>query len=223
MVANALKSHLFRSKGNTFFASGVSNSQCNDVKQFTRERELLLDELGKSDPKKFFIYFGTCSIFDPDEYQSSYVQHKLSLEKILLSIPNGLIARLPQVAGNSGSQSNFCNWLFSNIRAETAFTVYDNTTRNVIDIQHAIEILDHYLESKPPNDRIINIGNPKSYPVTYFVKAAEKLLNKKANYIAVARGSTYNFDTTTSAKISHSLGISFDSNYTENVFSKYFA
>lgn len=65
-------------EGVIFFASGVSNSSCEDSEQFNREKTLLLDQ-----PKNLCLfYFSTISIFYKD---SPYVSHKKRMESIIRS------------------------------------------------------------------------------------------------------------------------------------------
>lgn len=65
-------------EGALFFASGVSNSGCEDRAQFKREKTLLMEQ-----PKDLCIfYFSTISI---DYKQSPYTRHKLSMERLIKS------------------------------------------------------------------------------------------------------------------------------------------
>jgi hypothetical protein len=59
-----------------FFASGVSNSQCTDEKEFLRELELLLDQR----TKYCIFYFSTISV---NTVLSRYTLHKLGMEKMI--------------------------------------------------------------------------------------------------------------------------------------------
>ena len=49
------------------YAAGVSNSACSDEREFARERQLLNEALQtKAGEVDAFVYFGTCSVGDPD-------------------------------------------------------------------------------------------------------------------------------------------------------------
>lgn len=73
-IAKALKDR----EGALFFASGVSNSSCEDKSEFKREKTLLLDQ-----PKdNCLFYFSTISI---DYKDSPYTRHKQSMERLIRS------------------------------------------------------------------------------------------------------------------------------------------
>lgn len=59
----------------TYFASGVSNSQCTDEIEFYRERLLL-----KTVSDNHIVYFSSLSIYDKD---SHYTRHKLQMEQLV--------------------------------------------------------------------------------------------------------------------------------------------
>ena len=59
-----------------FFASGVSNSQCDDENEYEREIELL----SLQDTSKHIVYFSTLSLFYGD---SRYIDHKWQMETLV--------------------------------------------------------------------------------------------------------------------------------------------
>lgn len=65
-----------------YFASGVSNSQNQNHSLFQRETDLLVETL-RNNKEKLFIYFSTCSIYDPTLVNSEYVKHKLKIENLI--------------------------------------------------------------------------------------------------------------------------------------------
>jgi len=66
-------------EGALFFASGVSNSQCNDKKQFEREWMLLYETVMFEDYGCLF-YFSTISV---DMIDTPYTRHKLEMESMV--------------------------------------------------------------------------------------------------------------------------------------------
>ena len=64
----------------TFFASGVSNSQCTDKVQFQREENLLMLHCSGH-----IVYFGSMSIYDKD---SPYTRHKRHMENLVKRYAN---------------------------------------------------------------------------------------------------------------------------------------
>ena len=72
----------------TFFASGVSNSQCTDVNEFERERALLQQQRGH------IVYISTLAIYYGD---SMYVQHKKVMENLVRQFPSYTIIRIGNI------------------------------------------------------------------------------------------------------------------------------
>lgn len=74
-----------------FFASGVSDSQCTDEEEFSRERLLLKEQ----DLSTKIIYFSTLSIFDKI---TPYTIHKFHMEKLVKYRHDYCIVRLGNIA-----------------------------------------------------------------------------------------------------------------------------
>jgi nucleoside-diphosphate-sugar epimerase len=83
------------------YAAGVSNSNCTNAQEFERERKRVVQALQQTMHVDAFVYFGTCSVYDPEALNTPYVQHKLAMEKLVQSHPRTLILRLPQVVGET--------------------------------------------------------------------------------------------------------------------------
>src|SRR3954471_21083606 len=77
------------------FASGVSDSLEERSEAFTREKTLLR-RIRDENPGRLVVYFGTCSVIDPDKRDSAYVRHKLEMESLLQNDKNPwMILRVP--------------------------------------------------------------------------------------------------------------------------------
>jgi len=59
-----------------FFASGVSDSGCTDLKEFDREKNLLLSMPND----KHLVYFSNLGVF---RWDNPYIRHKKSMEKLV--------------------------------------------------------------------------------------------------------------------------------------------
>jgi hypothetical protein len=94
-----------------FFASGVSNSQCTDEKEYKRERDLLLEQ----SKENHIVYFSSLAIFYS---QTRYTQHKLDMEAMIkASFPKYCIVRLGNI--DFGSNPNtLINYLKAHPKAE---------------------------------------------------------------------------------------------------------
>lgn len=113
-IANVIKDR----EGALFFASGVSNSRCEDRELFRREKQLLL-----SQPKKLCLfYFGTISMY----YNSNmYTKHKEAMERLIRSNWNNYnIIRLGNITWGK-NPNTFLNYLKGKKKAGESFELID--------------------------------------------------------------------------------------------------
>lgn len=95
-----------------FFASGVSNSQCKDVKQFEREGHLLSRFYGTV---FHLVYFSTISVFDKE---TPYTAHKELMELVVKSnFDSYTIIRLGNIDWGT-NPNTFINYLKAHPEAE---------------------------------------------------------------------------------------------------------
>src|SRR6185369_620784 len=102
LLANSLL-HYKNTNEVIIFASGVSNSICNDDREFEREFLLLKDVVFKKNTDQKLVYFSTFNVFDPSLAESKYVLHKKNIESFLSKIPGAMVIRLPIVLANSNN------------------------------------------------------------------------------------------------------------------------
>jgi len=155
-----------------FFASGVSNSMCNDDNEYRKEITLL-EKYIKTDKK--IIYFSSI-----DEYivNNKYLKHKKHIEEIIKSnTDNFIILKLPQLVGESGNSKNFISYIYNNIKNNIEFDVF-LTKRSLLDIFDLINFLKHLI--KKDFRGFININYIELSEVTDIVEIIEGILNKKA-------------------------------------------
>ncbi len=203
------------------FASGVSNSRETRAEQFERERQLLASAL-TSGPS--LVYFSTCSVHDPELAHSPYVQHKISMEQLVLAgASQNIVFRLPQVVGHCGNQHTLTNYLYHQISTGKPFQVWLNATRNLIDVSDLAAVASHLVTSRQVGGTITNIACPFSVSVLTLVQIFEDLLQKPANYSVVASGGGYQIETRQAQNIATELGIAFDQTYVRKLLSKYYA
>ena len=125
-----------------FFASGVSNSKCEENEQFEREVDLISRYVAT---EKKFIYFSSIHQYITNPL---YLEHKKKIENIISSkINNYIIVRLPQIIGDNGNQTNLINFLFQKIKDSEEFDMYQ-TKRSLLDIEDLINIIKFLIDSK---------------------------------------------------------------------------
>lgn len=177
------------------FASGVSNSSCNNEKEFEREERLLKKVLLDNDNKKF-VYFGSAALSVKEYPLNSYYQHKLKMENIIKEYSsNYYIFRIPQLFGVFKKHPTLINFLYESIKEEQSFKVYDNAYRYIIEINDVKKIVEYYLRYSDSN-KVVNIGNPYRYKVIEIVNILEELLKKKGKYEIESKEDGYILDLT---------------------------
>ena len=120
-IASAIKPR----EGFLFFASGVSNSQETDEREYNREIEIL-----KQQPKdRRVVYFSSLSIFYKNE---RYQQHKITMEGIVKTIfQDWCIVRLGNITwGNN--PNTIINYFKYQIK-KREIPIIENTQRFLID------------------------------------------------------------------------------------------
>lgn len=175
------------------FASGVSDSSCIYEKQFNREKKLLIDTL-KNNSNKKFVYFSSCALSAENYPKNEYYEHKINMEDIIKKYSNKYyIFRLPQLFGDLILHKTLINFIYTSIKDNNKFNIYDESYRYVIEINDVKKIVEAFLTYNY-NCITIDIANPHRYKVTYIVKIFENLLNKKANYSLIKKNDKYNLD-----------------------------
>jgi UDP-2-acetamido-2,6-beta-L-arabino-hexul-4-ose reductase len=222
MIAKAFLQN-FKFNGDlVIYASGVSNSDCIDPIKFERERLLLCHELDKISNDYTFLYFGTCSIYDPDSFQKPYLVHKIKMEKIVLSHPSGIIIRLPQLAGLNAPPNTLLSALVSKIRAGELIEVWSNAVRNIIDVVDVVKIVDSLFIEGLERNSVTNVANPFSINVTNLIAIIEAALEINANIVLVPKGSRYDIDISSIYKATKKTNINFGKDYLLKTIIKYY-
>jgi nucleoside-diphosphate-sugar epimerase len=175
------------------YASGVSNSTCTDIKQFDREKDLLIDTLNKNTNKKF-VYFSSCAL-SADEYpKNDYYRHKANMEDIIKEHSKSYyIFRIPQLFGDLILHKTLINFIYKSIEHDHKFNVYDEAYRYVIEIHDVKKLVEEYLNSSE-SCITVDLANPYRYKVLDIVNIFEQLLNKKAVCEIVSKEDKYALD-----------------------------
>ncbi|TMI79873.1 MAG: NAD-dependent epimerase/dehydratase family protein [Bacteroidetes bacterium] len=204
------------------FASGVSNSKNRIDAPYKREIQLL-EQTIKEHKEKIFVYFSTCSLYDPEEKHSAYITHKKQIEEIIQSNSKRFsIFRVSNLVGRSDNPNTVLNFFVYHIRNQINFDLWSKASRNLVDIDDMYKIVDNILQGGIYANGIINIANPSSYKVTEIVAAIENRWQIQANYIPIPKGSTFDIDISGISPIIKKLEIHFDDNYLVNLLEKYY-
>lgn len=226
VVGNGMMAQRFLSFKNDenvlIFASGVSNSKETKVENFDREKKLIFESINKSTTKKF-VYFSTCSVYDPIEKDSFYVKHKLECEQIIKeNSQDYLICRVSNVAGNTDNQNTIISYLVAKIRNGQPFQLWAKSVRNVIDIDEVFSFVSHKIKNSKGTETSI-IANPFQYKVTEIVNKIEQILGKKAIFELIDKGSIFEIPLKSEDKLILEKGIDFTIEpYLSKIINKYF-
>ena len=194
MIAKAFMAISEKQPNCIVFASGVSDSSCIDKDNFIREKKLLINELENSKNDLPFIYFSTCSIYDEQLSNSPYVIHKKNMEEIVYKYSNGIVFRLPQIAGPNSPPKTLLQTIRTSLINAKPLEIWTKAKRNILDIKDARDIIIHLLNKQNIDFKCLNIANKRSHSMIEIVKTFEKVLDKKIHKIFLNKGSQYNID-----------------------------
>jgi hypothetical protein len=222
VVGNGLIAKAFNKYNNIedviIFASGVSNSGCNNKLDFERELDLIKKYLSISDKK--FIYFSTCSISDGSK-KSDYINHKINMENFITDNHNNyIIFRLPIVVGICNNKNTFFNNIRSKILNNEVITVYANLSRYLIDIEHITDILPHFIGSEEKN-YIMDICFDRK-KILEIVETMDKLIGIKSTKV-IKNDEFINSEIDNSDFMNklENYGFNIEEDYTKKVIKKY--
>jgi nucleoside-diphosphate-sugar epimerase len=221
LLANAFATRFATDPANHIYAAGVSNSACADGDEFERERTRLALALREAEGATF-VYFGTCSVYDPSAQGSPYVRHKLAMENFVATHERYLIVRLPQVAGRTPNPHTLLNYLFARISRSEAFSAWKNATRNIIDVEDVVVAVSHLIAQPTVRRQTRNVANPRNASVAQIVAAMEVVVGKAAIVRWIGEGSSYPIDVETMLPVYRDCELGFDESYLGRVIEKYY-
>ena len=157
-----------------FLTSGISDSTCNDVKEFKREQDLIEKYL-EIHEDKIFVYFSTISI---SLKKTPYTNHKQNIENIIKNSKREFfIFRVPQIVGSGGNQKNIFNYFKSCVENKMKIKAYD-VKRALIDIEDLYDIV-WFILKKYRSNKIYVLSGIEIIKVTELIKLFYKFFNEE--------------------------------------------
>lgn len=203
------------------FASGVSDSMETRADAFDRERELL-ERTRAVHSEALLVYFGTCSVADPDRRATPYVQHKLAMEASLASGTRPwMVVRLPLAIGPVHRSPTLANFLHERIVRGEPFEVWSRSTRYPLDVEDAVRITGRFIADCALWGRPLNVAL-RAFPVLDFVRVLETIAGKRARYTCVEKGAHYEVRCPELVRLARELDLDTSPRYLELVLRKYF-
>jgi nucleoside-diphosphate-sugar epimerase len=204
------------------FASGVSNSQISNKDEFELEKKLL-SHTAEHHKDKIFVYFSTCSIYDPEKKSTPYVVHKLEMERLIMEQhPMPVIFRVSNPIGLTKNRHTVFNYFVDHIQQDIPFFIWKNAERNIIDIDDMFVICDAFLKKPYEKRNPVNIANPINYPIMSIVETIEHHFSKKGIYTLIQGESSPIINTEDIMPIIKDKGIEFNKDYQNKIIKKYF-
>lgn len=221
-IANRFIDYSLQSKY-LLFAGSVNDSAISDINSI-RDEELEVKKALTEYPDNTFVYFSSCSIIDADVSHTPYVQHKIRMEKLIMSSAKSfLIFRLPQIFALSDSKSSLINYLVDSINNNKNFELWADSLKNIIDIDDVYDIVRYILENNCFINKVINVASPYQMPVSELVHEVEIFLGKTADFTLVNKGSGLIVDITEVLPIIDGFNIDFSDGYIQSSLNKYFS
>lgn len=223
LLARAFAAHFADDPRVLVYAAGVSNSACTDNREFAREKKGFEDCIAHAGEQKIVVYFGTCSVDDPDALATPYVRHKVEMEDRVQRMPRHLLVRLPQVAGRTPNPHTLLNYLHARIVRSERFALWARARRNIIDLDDVVSVvLALFRRGDPLRAPLLNVANTRSYSAHEIVAAFERVTGKRAIYDEVSRGSDYAIQVDEALPLFAAEGVRFDEGYLDRVVRKYY-
>ncbi|CAA6810224.1 MAG: Unknown protein [uncultured Sulfurovum sp.] len=201
------------------FASGVSNSNETDEKNFEREKHLLLESI-LDNQDKTLVYFSSCDVMYAQNINKNYYFHKLEMETLIQkNTKKYYIFRLPQIIGHSSNQNSLINFFIRSISEDKKISVWKYAYKNLIDIEDVSKIVKHYIDNDIKEDSVVNLINPYYYSIEEIIKTIEVFLDKKAIIDIIDKGFQPSYDYN---HIIDDINIDFNNDYLkQSIFKNY--
>jgi hypothetical protein len=182
----------------------------------------LLTRTRAAHPDALLVYFGTCSVHDPDRRDTPYVRHKLEMESLLARSPHPwLVLRLPLAIGPEHRSPTLANFLYQRVMRGEPFEVWARSSRYPIDVDDVLTIAKHLIHDRSNPNRIVDVAlHP--FPVLDFVRSMERITGKRAHYTLAQKGSHYEVNCPEVARLAKELNLDLSAGYLERVLRKYF-
>jgi nucleoside-diphosphate-sugar epimerase len=204
------------------YAAGVSNSSCNDPREFERERQRVLAAIAETPTDHLFLYFSTCSIGDPAAQASAYVRHKREMEQLVGTRRRYLVFRLPQLAGATPNPHTLLNYLYARIVRSERFSIWSGASRNIIDVDDVVRIAIDLINAEIACGETINIASTHSSSMFDIVGSLEAVLGHKAIFDIIDQGVGYAIDTDRIRAALLRCGVAFSGDYLDRTIRKYY-
>jgi dTDP-4-dehydrorhamnose reductase len=206
-----------------FYANGVSDSTIESIADgYFEENEITA--FAKETSAKTFVYFSTIQVNAAENLQRPYVIHKIKMEELVKRLfPDYLIIRTSNIIGrNLWNRHTLFNFLYSSLKEEKRIPIVDSALRNILDVDHFMRLVDHYIIHYKKEPATLNIVNSLSYSMFEIIREFETIFQRKfIRSEAEIKIAKFEAPCLFSAKLIEESGIELN-NYLADVIKKYY-
>lgn len=178
LLAKALKE--IDSPEVVFYANGVSNSTIKCIENGNFEGKEITAIAGNNKAKKF-IYFSSIQVNASENFERPYVIHKIKMEELVKRLfRDYAIIRTSNIIGNNTwNNHTLFNYLYHSLKEKKRITVVESASRNILDVDHFIKLVNHYMVHYKTEATTVNIVNSLSYQMFEILSEFEKIFETK--------------------------------------------
>lgn len=214
MIANGLKTN--KSLSGAFFASGVSNSKCQDGKEYLREKIELKKFIDCYNNFKVFYFSSFCA----ENPLSMYCCHKRQMEEYVVNnCSKFMVLRLPQVVGPV-TNNTLVSFFVKKIVNEERIFVQRKAYRRLIDVEDVARICQMAGDPQIEN-KVMSCGPSTLMSVEEIIIEIAHVLNVKPIYEFVDSGDNQNVNVSEFVKFIGKEDHIFDLDYQKRILKKY--
>ncbi len=221
LLATALKE--IDKKDIVFYANGVSDSTIKSVTDGNFE-EKEIECIAQKKRARIFIYFSTIQVNASENFERPYVIHKIKMEELVRQLfPDFIIIRTSNLIGNNPwNRHTLFNYLYNSLKEQRRINIIESASRNILDVEHFMKLLNHYMIYYKKENSTVNIVNPVSYSMFEILSMFEKIFETKfIKDNAEIKVAKFEAPCLFSAQLIKECGIGLD-NYLEDVIKKYY-
>jgi len=230
-IAQGLNKLAKETRGSVIFASGVSNSLCDNQIEYDRECNLLYNQIRycKNNNLKLVYFSSAGTIYeksneDKDEHSplfpsTLYGKNKVFFESVIIhSGVEYLIIRLPNVVGFNQNKIQLFPALILQAMNEKAY-IYQDAARDLIDIDDLCDIL-YALIKKDIKNEIIVAASGYTISVQDIFNEIQRVLGRESEITLLRGGDRQSFST---KKLNYLLSgkLKFTQDYYRHLIQKY--
>lgn len=163
-----------------FYVNGISNSVLDLIPEDNFEFEEV-KKIADTNKGQLFVYFSTSQVNSKLNLYRPYVQHKYRIECLIKEkFENYLIIRTSNLVGhNPWNRTSLFNFLYNAISTGKQISLDNSVVRNMLDVDHFVDLLNCFLLKYHSVSKLIEIHNPISYTMADIISEFELFYLKK--------------------------------------------